>query len=94
VDAHAAVDVPATCYQGTPDFPLFADALAFKATGGWDTERGSWNAFTRAGDAWRVVVFDLDGQPTLFILDSADPADQAAWVEQAMPIVESFEFPV
>jgi hypothetical protein len=94
VDADAAIDVPATCYdEGTPDFPLFADALAFRTSGAWNKDRWSWNAFTRAGDAWRVILFDLDGQPMLVILDSSDPADQAAWVEQAMPIVESFAFP-
>jgi hypothetical protein len=93
VDADAEIAAPATCFEGTPELPLFADAWAFTASGAWDTDRWSWDAWTRPGDAWRVILVDLDGQPVIIILDSADPADQAAWVEQAMPVVESFQFP-
>jgi hypothetical protein len=43
--------------------------------------------------SWRVIPVDLDGQPVLIILDSADPVDQAAWVEQAVPIVDHIGTP-
>jgi hypothetical protein len=93
VDADATTDAPDGCFGDIRDFPLFADAWAFKSSGAWDTDRWSWDVRTSAGDAWRVIILDLDGQPVVIILDSADPTDRAAWVEQAMPVVESFQFP-
>jgi hypothetical protein len=90
IDIDAAVPASA-CFDGDPGVPLFADAMAFDKTGKWVND--FWDAWVGTADPLRVILIDLDGQPLLIILDSTDPANQASWVEEAMPIVESFEFP-
>jgi hypothetical protein len=50
---------------------------------------------TCTSDPVRIILLDLDGDPLLIWIDTegGDPDRQAAFVEEAMPIVESFEFP-
>ncbi len=60
--------------------------------GGWDFGSGGICPDCTS-DPQRIILLDLDGQPLVILVDSEKPEDQAAFVEQAMPIVESFRFP-
>jgi hypothetical protein len=91
-------DVPGSACFGMPVLPLFANGAAFGPDGTWfaDMVYGDhWLAEIGGGptDPVRIILVDLDGDPTVILFDAAAPDDQAAFVEQAMPVVESFEFP-
>jgi hypothetical protein len=83
---------------GTPGVVLFADARSIDADG-LLVDRPAWGfgtGFQCSDCTWdpkRVILLDLDGEPLVILVDSERPEDQAAFVEQAMPIVESFRFP-
>jgi hypothetical protein len=88
-------------FGGTPGVPLFGNAAAFDGDGRFESDWrvGTWElgtgfvCSTCTSDPLRVTLLDVDGRPILIVIDAADPADQAAFLEQAMPIVQSFEFP-
>jgi hypothetical protein len=87
-----------SCLEGVPLVPLFANGAAFGPDGAWfdDMVYGDhWVAEIGGGptDPVRVILLDLDGDPLVILIDSFAPADQAAFVGRAMPVVESFEFP-
>jgi hypothetical protein len=93
-----AADAPEASCQGVPVLPLFANGAAFATDGSWfdDMVYGDhWVAEIGGGpsDPVRLILLDLDGDPLIILIDSGAPEDQAAFVEQAMPIVESFAFP-
>jgi hypothetical protein len=45
-----------------------------------------------SGDRWHVILVDLeDGNTAAIVLDS-DPATLDQWVQQAMPVIQTFEF--
>jgi hypothetical protein len=81
--------------------PLFANGHSIDADGvhqpsseldHWLLVAGGEDQAERS-DPLRVVLVDVEGEPVLITIDTQDPADQAAFVEKAMPIVESFTFP-
>jgi hypothetical protein len=86
------------CFANAPGVSLFANGAAFDAGGAWfdDVVYGDhWHFGIGAAetDPIRLVLLDLDGDPLVIVLDTANPADMPAFIEQAMPIVESFTFP-
>ena len=74
--------------SGTPDGRHLADW----DSGGWDFGPGGICADCLS-DPQRIILLDLDGQPLVILVDSEKPEDQAAFVERAMPIIESLRFP-
>lgn len=53
-----------------------------------------WHMAVAAGDRQRFIFVDLGGGDTILILiDTLDPQTLNPFVAQAMPIVESFQFP-
>jgi len=104
MDVDLAPTISEPCREamgGAPGVPLFADASGIDENGMYvpDSTVGTWESWVGytcpacTSDPKRLILLDLDGQPLLIILDSAEPADQDAFVEEAMPIVDSFEFP-
>ena len=74
--------------SGTPDGRHLADW----DSGGWDFGPGGI-CEDCLSDPQRIILLDLDGQPLVILVDSEKPEDQAAFVERAMPIIESLRFP-
>jgi hypothetical protein len=90
-------------YEGLPGVALFGDRTGVTPEGRTKNlihwERGGWD-FGSGGlcadcgtDPQRIILLDLDGEPLVILVDSEKPEDQAAFVERAMPIIESFRFP-
>jgi hypothetical protein len=53
-----------------------------------------WHAAVGAGDRQRFILVDLSGGDTILItIDTLDPGTLDAFVAQAMPIIETFQFP-
>ena len=47
-----------------------------------------------AGDRWHITLIDLgDGDTVAVVLDTANVEDLDTFVEGALPIIETFEFP-
>jgi hypothetical protein len=61
---------------------------------GIPTFYNGWSLAVAAGDRQRYILVDLAGGDTIVInIDTFDPATLDAFLAQAMPIVETFEFP-
>lgn len=104
MDADASNVCPAA-YGGFPAVPLFGSGagigddgrLADWDSGGWESDY--WD-FAAGGvcadclsDPQRIILLDLDGDPLVILVDTTEPEDFDDFIEDAMPIVESFEFP-
>jgi hypothetical protein len=77
LDVEVAAGQTGTC--GAPGIPLFY---------------GGWQIAVSAGDRQRFVIVDLGkGDSALIVIDTLDPDTLDVFVSQAMPIVETFEFP-
>jgi hypothetical protein len=80
-----------------PGTTLTGDGMEVPRVDAW--KLGSWDLGsggicpTCTSDPQRIILLDLDGNPVVILIDTEKPEDQAAFVEQAMPIVESFQFP-
>jgi hypothetical protein len=104
VDTDMAIGPDTACpdvFDGGPGVPLFANGTDVRddgvliphwELGGWDFGSGGVCPDC-SSDPQRIILLDLDGQPLVILVDSEKAEDQAAFVEQAMPIVESFRFP-
>lgn len=93
-DVDLAPGTTLTCTDADgPVVPLFGSAEAYTSESGWDDRYlnfASWavGATGSATDPMRIIIAD----GLVVIIDSAEPADSAALIEQAMPIVESVTF--
>ena len=106
VDVDIASDWTGTCtepgWEGTgPYVPLWFDAndLHNNPTDQLDADDGHYGSGAIPGgatsDPQRVILLDVGAGDTLLIMiDSAEAAGQAAFVEQAMPIVRALTFPL
>lgn len=104
IDTEMAINDNTACpdvFDSGPGVPLFGNGTDVRDDGVLIThwELGGWD-FGGGGvcpdctsDPQRIILLDLDGQPLVILVDTEKPEDQAAFVEQAMPIVESFRFP-
>jgi hypothetical protein len=104
IDTEMAISADTACpdvFGSGPGVPLFGNGSDLRDDGVLIThwELGGWD-FGSGGicpdctsDPQRIILLDLDGQPLVILVDSEKPEDQAAFAEQAMPIVESFRFP-
>jgi hypothetical protein len=76
--------------------PLFAEVNPFELDGaigaGWAWGAGGYTGMDQ--DLVRLRLVDLGGGDVVIVaVDSMLPEGQAALVEAAMPIIESFSFP-
>ena len=92
---------PSVTVDGQPAIVLRVE-MADGATGlcGESGEAGppifynGWHMAIASGDRQEFILVDLAGGDTVMVnIDTADPATLDAIVAQAMPIVETFEFP-
>jgi len=88
-DIAVAGDWTQTCPDvpgGAPVVDLFREARQGEP---------QWNWGIGVGERQRVILIDLGGDRTVLVLidDSSSPSQFDELVAQAMPIVESFEFP-
>jgi hypothetical protein len=79
-----------------PVVPLFAEVNPFELDGaigaGWAWGAGGYTGMDQ--DLVRLMLVDLGGGDVVIVaVDSMLPEGQAALVEAAMPIIESFSFP-
>lgn len=100
----AAPNICPNAYGGFPAVSLFGNGFGMGADGvlvewdkGWETD--AWG-FAIGGvcadclsDPQRIILLDLDGDPLVILVDTEKAEDFEAFVEEAMPIVGSFEFP-
>jgi hypothetical protein len=98
VDIDPAAAPVSPYFENAPGAPLFANGPAFDADGVRfdDMVYGDhWLIGIGAADSdpIRLILIDVDGDALIVALDTADPDDMPAFIEQAMPIVESFTFP-
>lgn len=73
--------------------PLFGSAEAYTSIQGWDDRYlnfASWAVGSTGQDTDPMRIVIAEG--LVVIIDSADPADAATFIEQAMPIMESMTF--
>ena len=81
IDIQPSADWTGTCDEANPfvGVPIFY-------------KQGSYHWALPAGDRWHVILVDLqDGNTAAIVLDS-DPATLDEWVQQAMPVIQTFEF--
>ena len=101
LDLDIAPGWTATCTEWPDDpgpfVPLFTEGGWLKADGSGGDNAYWWGPGGFPGqmnDPERLILLDLGQGDTVAIsIDSHQPADQDALVEQAMPIVETFSFP-
>jgi len=80
----AAEDWTGTCDE---ENPFAAVPIFFRAEDGYQ-----WAL--NVGDRWHITLIDIgDGDTVAVVVDSADDEDLEALVAEALPIIESFEFP-
>ena len=99
LDVDIAQDWTGTCPEWTdsgPFVPLFGDGDSAAADGtvsdGYWFGVG-WGTPCERSDPIRLIILDLgDGDVSVILIDAEIAADQAKFVEQAMPIVETFAF--
>jgi hypothetical protein len=51
-----------------------------------------WHWAVAAGDRQRLIVFEVDGQAVVIAIDTEDPATLESFADEAMPIIETFQF--
>jgi hypothetical protein len=89
------VDIAPSWTQGCTGFDgpvveLLAESPSSPDSNWW---YGTGGAAAGTPDPIRFVLLDLgDGQTVLVTIDTSDPAQQAAWVAEAMPIVQTLTF--
>ncbi len=87
LDIHLQDGWTRTCPgEKTPSAPILANASGSAA---------SWTWAVAAGERMRLILLDIGGGNTVAIAvdDTASPSRFDALLTQAMPIIESFEFP-
>ena len=81
IDIQPSADWTGTCDEANP---FVAVPIFYK--------QDSYHWALPAGDKWHVILVDLeDGNTVAIVLDS-DPATLDQWVQQAMPVIDTFEF--